>query len=492
MRAGVLLAASLLLSAGCMVGPRYKRPSASAPPAYKEQPPPEFKEWMKQATPMEGVIRGRWWEIYGDPALNALEERVALSNQNVLAAEAQYREAAAAIKVAHAALFPTIVASPSANFSHPSSSLGAGQVGTSGTFAGGGGGGGSSGVFQTYNLPASFSWELDLWGAIRRSVAAATDTAQASAADLANARLSYQAVLAQDYFSLHGLDARKKLLQDTVELYRSYLELTQSRFRAGVASDADIALAETQLDTARAQLIDVGVLRTAYEHAIAVLTGRPPAELTIPEVPLNALPPPVPVGVPSALLQRRPDIAAAERNVAAANQQIGIAKAAYYPTLTLTGVAGLESSAIQKLISWPAHFWSAGPGVAETIFDFGRRRGTLLETRAAYDFQAATYRQTVLTAFQQVEDNLSALRILEQEAAADDQAVEASQLALDVVTAQYRSGTADYLQVITAQTALFNNRISSVAVQTSRMVSSVLLVQALGGGWDVSQLPQHP
>ncbi len=483
-----LLAACALLCTGCMAGPKYKRPPAPVPQGYKEQPPPEFKQWMTPATPMEGVVRGKWWEIYNDPVLNALEETVAISNQNVLAAEAQYRQATAAIKVARAARFPTLTTGPSVSYSRGSQTLGLGQVGTSGTVTGGGLGR----IVQSYSLPFDVSWEADLWGAIRRSVTAAAETAQASAALLENARLSFQALLAQNYFSLHGLDARKKLLEDTVALYQQFMDLTLSRFKAGVASEADVALAQTQLDAARAQLIDVGVLRTAHEHAIAVLTGRPPAELAIAEAAWTAPPPPVPVGVPSALLQRRPDIAAAERAVAAANEQIGIATAAYYPTVTLTGVVGLQSSMIQKLFTWPSRFWAAGAQSSAVLWDFGRRRGNLQETEAAYDFQAATYRQTVLAAFQQVEDNLSALRILEQEAAAQDQAVRAAQRSLDISTAQYKSGITDYLQVITAQTALLSNQTTAVTILTGRMLASVLLVQALGGGWDVSQIPQHP
>ncbi len=481
------LLALLLFSPACMVGPNYKRPPAPVPPAYKEQPPPEFKEYMRQATPMEGAIRGKWWEVYHDPALNALEEQVSISNQNVLAAEAQYREARAAVKVARSALFPTLTTAPTANYSSISTNLGAGVVSSGGIV----GGGAATAIRQTYTLPFDFSWELDIWGGIRRSIAAATDTAQTSAADLENAKLSYQAAVAEDYFAMHGLDARAKLLADSVMLYQQSLDLTQARFRQGVAAQTDVALAQTQLETTRAQLIDVGVQRSAYEHAIAILTGRPPAELTIPEVPWITPPPPVPVGVPSALLQRRPDIAAAERAVAAANEEIGVATAAYYPTLTLTGVAGLESSLFQKLFSWSSHFWSAGPQAAETILDFGRRRGTLQETQAAYDFAAATYRQTVLSAFQQVEDNLAALRILDRESVAEDAAVKAAQQSLDLTMAQYRQGLVDYINVLTAQTVLLGNQATAIGILSSRMVASVMLIEALGGGWDASQLPHR-
>jgi NodT family efflux transporter outer membrane factor (OMF) lipoprotein len=436
---------------------------------------------------MEGVIRGRWWEIYHDPALNALEEQVSISNQNVLMAEAQFREAKAAIKVARSALFPTLTAAPSASFTRGSTTLGAGQVGGTGTVSGGGPRGGA--VVQNYTLPFDLSWELDVWGGIRRSVNAATNTAQASEALLENARLSFQATLAEDYFSLHGLDARKKLLEESVKLFEQFLDLTKFRFQGGVASDADVALAETQLETTRAQLIDVGVQRAQFEHAIAVLTGKPPAELTIPEAPWTTPPPSVPVGLPSQLLERRPDIAAAERQVAAANEQIGVAKAAYYPVLTLTGSTGLQSSSLADLFTWPSRFWSLGSQLAGTLLDFGKRRGTVLETEAAYDAAVAAYRQTVLTAFQQVEDNLSALRILEQESGAIDAAINAAARSLDITTTQYRGGTADYLQVLTSQTTLLTNQESAIGVLTSRMVASALLVEALGGGWDASQLP---
>ncbi len=476
------LLALLAASTGCMVGPKYKKPSAPVTPAYKEPPPAQYKEW-KQATPMAEVIKGKWWEIYHDPALNALEERVAISNQNVLMAEAQYREAKAAIKVARSALFPTVSAIPSATFS--SSGVSSGITTGSGAVVATKGG-----VSQLYTVPVDFTWELDVWGAIRRSVRAAKETAQASAATLENARLSFQAALAEDYFSMHGLDAQRKLLESSVKLYEESLNLTWGRYRAGIASAADVALAQTQLDTTRAQMISVGVQRAAFEHAIAVLTGRPPAELTIPEVAWDTPPPSVPVGLPSQLLERRPDIAAAEREMAAANEQIGIAKAAYYPTVTLGATAGIAASMLGKLFTAPTLFWSLGPMVSETLLDFGRRRGILEEARDAYEAQVANYRQTVLTAFQQVEDNLAGLRILQEQQAAQDQAVAAARNSLELTTAQYNQGLADYLQVITAQTTMLTDQVAAVQVLTSRMVDSVLLVEALGGGWNASELPK--
>jgi len=477
-------AAWAIIATGCMVGPKYQRPSAPVTSAYKEPPPPEFyKEW-KQATPMEGVLRGKWWEIYKDPALNALEERVAISNQNVLLAEAQFREARAAIKVARSNLFPTLTPSPSASFSSSPANLGAAQVSSAGTVSSGGGG-----VHQLYTLPFDLTWQLDLWGGIRRTVSAATNTAQASAAQLENARLSYQAELAQDYFSMHGLDATKKLLEQSVNLYTEYVDLTKLRFQQGVASQADVALAQTQLESTRAQMIGVGVQRAQYEHAIAILTGKPPAEMTIPETPWTTPPPPMPVGLPSQLLERRPDIAVAERQVAAANEQIGVAKAAYYPTLTLGGSGGFESSSIAHWLTWPARFWALGPQLAETLLDFGKRRGTVQESEAAYDAAIANYRQTVLTAFQQVEDNVAALRILEEQAGAEQRAIGAAETSLDITTDQYKQGVADYLQVITAQTARLTDQVTAVGILTNRMLASVQLIEALGGGWDASQLP---
>ncbi|HUB32374.1 MAG TPA: efflux transporter outer membrane subunit [Bryobacteraceae bacterium] len=480
-----LACAALLVAAssGCMVGPKYKRPSAPVTPAYKEPPPAQYKEW-KQATPMAEVIKGKWWEIYHDPALNALEEHVAISNQNVLMFEAQYREAKAAVKVAHSALFPTLTIGPTATFS---SGGGVGVTGSNGTVLGKGGGGS---INQLYTVPLDFSWELDVWGALRRGVRAAKDTAQADAALIENAKLSYQAALAEDYFSLHGLDAETKLLEQTVKLYVEYLNLTRDRYSSGIASAADVALAQTQLDTARAQLIGLGVQRTAFEHAIAVLMGRPPAELTIPEVAWNTPPPSVPVGLPSQLLERRPDIAAAERTMAAVNEQIGIAKAAYYPTVTLSGVLGAAALKLGQLFTSPTIFWSVGPQAVGTLLDFGRRRGLLEEAQAAYEAQVASYRQTVLTAFQQVEDNLAALRILQEEQGAEDRAVAAARNSLDLTTEQYQQGLADYLQVITTQTTLYTDELTAVQILTSRMVDNVLLVEALGGGWDASQLPK--
>jgi NodT family efflux transporter outer membrane factor (OMF) lipoprotein len=479
----LLVAISSML--GCRIGPNYTRPSAAAPsafpPAFKEQPPgnlqaAEAAGW-KQSQPGDAYSKGRWWEVYSNPALNTLEEQVGVSNQNVLQAEAQYQQAKAAVHVARAALFPTATATPSITNSRSASG------------SAGGSGSGSSGVQTNFSLPFNVAWEPDLWGNIRRGVTASAATAQSAAANVGNARLLYQSELAQDYFGLHGSDGEAELLTRTEASYQEYLTMTQNRFTAGVASGLDVAQAESQLYALQSQLMDLGVQRTAFEHAIAILIGKAPVELTIPPVALTASPPPVPLGIPSELLERRPDIAAAERQVAAANEQIGIAMAAFYPTLSLTGSAGLESSSLAKWFTWPSRFWSVGPQLAETLFDAGKRRGVEAEQRAAYDVTVAAYRETVLTAMQQVEDNLSALRILAGEADKVQQTVEAAKRALDISTAQYRAGTIDYLTVITAQATLLNADVTRVTLLTRRLTASVLLIEALGGGWNASQLP---
>jgi len=477
-----LLAVALftIFSSACMVGPKYKRPTAPVPPAYKEQPPESFKEakgW-KQAQPNDSTIRGKWWEIYGDPELNELEEQVSISNQNVLAAEAQFREAQEAVQIARAALFPVLTTGPGITNSRTSGTL---TNNTLNTF--------TSGTRTEYNLPFDLSYTADIWGSIRRSVTESAETAQVTAAQLENARLSFQANLAADYFQLHGTDGDQELLDRAVKSYEEYLQLTRNRFNGGVASGADVAQAETQLYTARAQLVDLGVARAQFEHAIAILIGKPPAGLTIRYATIKSQPPAIPIGVPSTLLERRPDIAAAERQMASINEQIGIAQAAYYPTLTLSASAGLESSDFLKLFTWPSRFWSVGPFLTETLFDAGRRRALVEEAGAAYDATVANYRQTVLTAFQQVEDNLSTLRVLENEAQVEDQAVQAAERALAISTDQYKAGTASYLQVITSQTTALQDERTAVDLHTRRMVTSVTLIQALGGGWNASTLP---
>ena len=465
--------AATFMTAGCMVGPKYRKPDVPVTPAFKEPLP----DGWKQAQPNDGKIGSKWWEMYNDPQLTALEEQVVISNQNVLAFEAHYREARAAVRVARSALFPTVSVAPSITRSR-----------TNGGYTSGGGSA-ASGQRTLYSFPVDLSWEADIWGGIRRSITSASAQARATAADLANATLSYQSELAEDYFLLHGVDGDIDLLQRTVQLYRDYLKLTQDRFAAGVAADLDVAQAESQLESARSQLINLGVARARYEHAIAVLTGKPPAALGIGAMVLKAAPPPVPVAVPSTLLERRPDIAAQERLMAAANEQIGIAKAAFYPTVALGGSAGFQSSSVTTWLSWPSRLFSIGPSLAETIFDAGKRRATVAQFQAAYDATVAAYRQTVLTSFRQVEDALATQRILQQQSAPVDQSVKSAQRALDISTAQYKAGTAGYLTVLTAQSTLLSVQRTQVDLLTDRLTASVQLVVSLGGGWDASQLP---
>jgi NodT family efflux transporter outer membrane factor (OMF) lipoprotein len=454
----------------------YKKASAPVPPAYKEEPPVDFREvegW-KQAAPADGVLKGKWWELYKDPTLNALEEQVSISNQNVLLAEAQYREARDAVRFAHSQLFPAASVGPAITESRTTGATAGAMV-----------------LHTSYSLPLDASWAPDLWGSVRRNLTAVTSDAQAVAAQLENIRLIYQSELAQDYFNLRGLDGEYELLDRTVKSYQEFLTLTRNRFSGGVASDLDVAQAESQLYTAQSDMTDLGVARAQYEHAIAVLTGKPPAELSLPVAALHATPPPVPIGVPSALLERRPDIAQSERQMAAANEQIGIARVAFYPSLTLSGTGGFSATTIGTWLSWPSRVFAIGPAAAETIFDAGRRRAAVAQVLDAYDASIAGYRQTVLTAFQQVEDNLAALRILANEAVTVDKAVSSSERALTVSTVQYKAGTVSYLTVITAQATALSAERTAVNLMTRRLVASVALIQALGGGWDVSQLPSQ-
>lgn len=473
-----LLVAPLFL-ASCMVGPDYSKPSAPTPAAYKEA-----GDW-KQAQPNDAALRGKWWEVYHNPELNELEEQVNISNQNVIQAEALFREAAAAVKVSRSGLFPTVTANPSYTESQASQNL------TSHSNAAGSQHEGAKAV-TLYNLPLEATYMVDVWGAVRRSVEADSSTAQASFADLENARLSFQATLAEDYFSLHGLDAEQQILQESVDAFQKSLELTTNRYNGGIASKGDVAQAQTQLATARAQLIDVGVQRAQFEHAIATLIGKPASNFSLKKAALTATPPKIPVAVPSTLLERRPDIAGNERRVASANASIGVATAAYYPSLTLSGSTGLEAIKLSELFSGPSFLWSVGPAIAQTIFDAGRTHGQVQEAQANYDATVAVYRETVLTAFQQVEDDLSGLRILADEAAVQDDAVKSAKQSLDIATNQYKAGTQDYLTVIIAQTTALNNELTAVNIRTRRMTTSVLLIEALGGGWDTSHLPTKP
>jgi len=463
------------LATGCAVGPVYERPAAPAPAAFKESPP----EGWKQAQPNEAIPRGRWWEMYRDPQLSALEERIDISNQNVLAAMARYREARDQVRISRASLFPTVTATPEITSTR-----------TSGTVARGGNGVNFvQGPVVDYSLPVDVSYQADVWGSLRRTVSAASASVQASAADLENARLTSQAQLAEIYFEMRGLDSDAQVLQTTLSLFEQSRQLTQDRFDAGVASGADVAQARTQLATTRAQLIDLGVARAQFEHAIATLVGKAPSEVTIPPAVLEAAPPAVAVGLPSTLLERRPDVAATERAVAAANAQIGVAKAALFPSLLLNATGGFQTTNLAQWLAWPSRFWSVGPQLAATLFDGGKRRAQVDLSEAAYDESVAVYRQTVLTALQQVEDQLSGLRVLSEEAEAEADAVRAAQETLDIVTAQYTAGTTDYLQVITAQSVLLQSQRAETDILARRLTASVLLIEALGGGWDASQLP---
>jgi NodT family efflux transporter outer membrane factor (OMF) lipoprotein len=466
--------------AGCTVGPKYKQPSAPVTPAYKEPPPQSFKEsgqW-KTAKPMANALRGNWWEIFHDAQLNALEEQVTVRNLDLKAAEARFRQARATVKYNRSAEFPVISTAPSIMTLRDSPNSPYFPVG-------------SRGISYTseYILPFDLSYEVDLWGRIRRTVAAAGEEAQATDADLQTLSLSLHAELALDYFELRAADAQIRLLDETVKAYAELTQLTSDLFHGGGAPETDLVQAQTQLDTARVQYTDVFVSRAQYEHAIAILMGKPPAELSLPPSPLNAAPPVIPVGLPSELLERRPDIAANERRVAEANEQIGIARAAYFPTLILSATGGFEGSSITNWLNWPSRFWAAGPTLAETLFDAGRRHATSEAARAGYDATVANYRETVLAAFQEVEDNLAALRILETEAQQQNDAVVKARQSVELFTDLYKGGADPYLQVVTAQTTELVNERNAVDILRRRMDASVLLIKGLGGGWDAASLP---
>jgi NodT family efflux transporter outer membrane factor (OMF) lipoprotein len=479
----------IALLSGCNPAPHYSTPSMPAPPTYKEAPPAEYKEvsgW-KIAEPGDDKIRAKWWEMYNDPRLNELEEQVKISNQSIAQAEANFRAARAVVLQARAALFPTVTASPSITYNRFPSVQGAvsqaSSTGISSSAAV------APGAYTEFSLPIDVTYTVDFWHKIRNTVAADAFTAQANAADVATALLSTQSELAQDYFEVRALDQERAIMQDTVRTYQQTLELTITLSAAGIDSDQDVAQAKTQLDTATAQATDLGVSRAQYEHAIATLIGKPPAEFSLPVGTFVPNPPAVPVGLPSTLLERRPDIAAAERQVAAANSQIGVAKAAYYPTLTLNAAGGFESTNIATWFSLPNRFWSLGPTLAETLFDAGARRGATEQARANYDAAVANYRQTALTDFQAVEDNLAALRILAEEVGQQHGAVDSSQYYLNLSLTRFQAGIDSYLNVMTAQTTLLTNRLTEVQIQLRQMTSSVNLIMGLGGGWDVSELP---
>jgi NodT family efflux transporter outer membrane factor (OMF) lipoprotein len=478
MRPARLFAACALgTTAACAVGPSYKRPAAPVPPAYKEQAADAVPAgpW-KPAEPRDEAPRGKWWEAFGDPRLNALEEQVDISNQNIAQAEATFRAARAAVRGARADFFPTVTTSPSFDRSH-SSGTGLSSSGTTSST------GSSGGTTSTYQLPVDLSYEADVFGRIRRNVEGSKASAQASAADLETVRLTMQAELAVDYFQLRGLDSQKDLLDRTVAADEKALELTVNRHAQGVVSGVDVAQAETQLYTTRAQATDLGVARAQLEHAAAILLGRPPSELTVPPEAIAYAPPDVPVSLPSELLERRPDIAGSERRVASANAQIGVARAAFFPRLFLSASGGYSGNTLASGLSVAGGIWSIGSSLAHTLFDGGKRRAAQEQAEASYDAAVAAYRETVLGAFQDVEDNLAALRILAEEASQQREAVTAAERALALARNRYAAGITTYLEVITAENAALANERTAVDLMARRMTASVNLIKALGGGW---------
>ncbi len=477
-----LIPAGLLSLAGCMVGPNYKRPQPVIAPTYKEASPATAsgQDGWKQSRPSDNALKGDWWTIFSDPQLDALEPQVDVANQTIKAAEANFRAARAQIGYVRSNEAPTIAVEPSVGTIRYS----ANQPYFPSNLANNGTG--------DFSLPFDLNYEIDLWGRIRRGVTSAREQAQASAADLENARLSLHAELALNYFGLRGTDAQTKLLDDTVKAYESALQLTQDRFDGGAAPQSDVAQARTQLNQALVERTDLEVQRTQYEHAIAVLIGKPPAQFSLPPLPLNLHAPAIPqipAGVPATLLERRPDIAADERRMASANEQIGISEAAYFPTLSLSGSTGLLGTSALNWFTWPSRFWAVGPTFSETLFDAGRRRSTKQITVAQYDSTVANYRQTVLTAFQQVEDNLAALRVLSNEERQQHEATASAEQSLDLFQTRYEGGVDTYLQVVTWQTAALNNQRNDLVILQRRLDASVLLIKALGGGWDSTKLP---
>jgi NodT family efflux transporter outer membrane factor (OMF) lipoprotein len=459
-----MLLVILLMISGCSVGPDYKRPDAPVPSSFKE-----LKGW-RQALPRDQEIRTKWWEAFGDPILNSLAQQVNVSNQSIALAESQYRQAQALVQLARANYFPTLGAGAAYTRSQPA--------------------GETSGTVNQHQISLNAIWEVDLWGKVRRQVEGSTASAEASFADLQAMRLSMQTELALNYFQLRTLDAQKKNLDEAVEAYTKALELTSNRYNAGVVAKADVAQALTQLKSTQAQAIDIGVQRAQLEHAIASLTGKPPADFSLP--PVIFAPPQIkiPVAIPSDLLERRPDIASAERKMAAANAQIGVAKAAYYPSLSLSGSLGYLSAELATLFTAPSFFWALGPmALATTLFDGGARKAQSEQAMAAYDGTVAFYRQTVLAGFQGVEDNLAALRILDEEAQMQEQAVNSSHESVALTTNQYRAGIVSYLNVVTTQIIALTNERAAISISGQRLNAAVLLVKALGGGWSAPEAP---
>jgi len=466
-----LLPGVLAILAGCAVGPDYVRPEVGAPAQFKELPP----GW-RAAQPSDAAPRGEWWAMFGDPELDRLVARVDISNQNLRIAEARLRQARALADQARAGLFPALSANASATRANAPS------LPNAPSFA--------NGPVNNFSASLNASWELDLWGRVRRSVEAGEAEAQASAADLEAARLSAQATLAQNYLSLRVADANRRTLEETVEAYQRTVQLTRHRYAAGVAARVDVVQAQVQLKSAQAQLIDVGVQRAQLEHAMALQLGVAPADFSVAAAPLAARMPAIPTGLPSELLERRPDIAAAERRTAAANARIGVAQAAFFPAVTLSATGGSRTTSLSDLFATPTHFWSLGAALAEPLFDAGLRSAQKAQALAAYDEEVATYRQTVLAGFQEVEDNLAALRILEEEAAVQDEVVRSARQALELTTNQYQAGVVSYLNVIVAQASLLASQRTEADILGRRLTASVALIKALGGGWTAGDLPR--
>lgn len=466
-----LIAGLVLLASSCTVGPRYTKPATPAATQFSEAPPANWST----ATPADTQLRGDWWELFHDSTLTNLEQQVATANQTVKVAEANFRRAEAAIAINRSNLYPTLGSGPDISTSRTSANSPTGLPGH---------------TFANFALPISVSFDADLWGRIRRSIAAARELYQASAADVENVKLELQTELAVDYFEVRSLDAQRRILDRNVQAYTKALQLTRNRYEGGVASKVEVTQAQAQLDQTQAQEIDLESARTAFEHAIAILTGQLPEGFHLPSNPLNDEPPPIPVGVPSQLLQRRPDIAFAERNVAASNEQIGIARAAFFPDLVISATGGLQAGSLVNWFTWPSRYWSAGPQILQTFFDAGRRRAELEAAQALYEGNVANYRQVTLNAFGEVEDNLAALRVLESEQVKQHEAALAAENTVQLALNRYKGGLSTYLEVITAQTIALTNERAEADLLRRRMEASVRLIRALGGGWDASQLPR--
>jgi NodT family efflux transporter outer membrane factor (OMF) lipoprotein len=477
-----------LLMAGCTVGPKYHAPAPVAPPEYKEakaaptipspaagSPDPTLQglgAWQV-AAPSDATLRGNWWELYNEPELNALEAQLDINNQNIQQAYENFMAARATVRQARAAFFPTATIGAGGSRNRTSSNV-AGSTGS---------------TYTSLDLTSGISWEPDLWGKVRNSVRQAQANAQVSAATLVNARLSAQASLAEYYFELRGQDALRQILTEAVQADQKSLDYNRAQYETGIGMELTVAQAQSTVEAAQSTLINLGVARTQYEHAIAMLIGKPPAEFSLAERPMLITPPSIPIGMPSQLLERRPDVASAERTLAAANAQIGIGKAAYYPTVTLSATGGLDSSSWKHLIDWPSRVWSIGPSATETVFDAGLRRAQVQQYEATYRADLAAYRQTVLTAFQQVEDALSSLRILSEQVQQQQRAVQASRRALDLELIRYQEGLDPYINVVTEQNLLLSAQETMAQIEVQRAVASVQLIQALGGGWQRGQLP---